>query len=293
MERLTLFNTRYGFDLPEIVGERNGIFADNGIDIQLIERGGDWEEARDKVVMGHKETMLQDRELDCYGTCEWGSIKRATQDGVKVIGSRRFTDLGYDIYTAPGSGLTSPEDLAGVEIAVNSQTGSHYAALEQLPAFMDRSQVCPEHFGKIADRFQALRSGEIEAAVLFEPYSSLAEYLGLERAHSLEARNAIMGHAAMSADTIERVRSALTAAADVINQDPQQYREDYIEMLRLEEESNPHLFDGVDVEEFRAQLTVPEYPGVTPVPDTRLQQTLDWMYENELIGTRSMDGLTP
>jgi len=36
MERLTLFNTRYGFDLPEIVGERNGIFADNGIDIQLI-----------------------------------------------------------------------------------------------------------------------------------------------------------------------------------------------------------------------------------------------------------------
>lgn len=293
MDDVTMFNTRYGFDLPEIVGARNGVFADNGIDLQLIERGGDWEEARNKVVMGHKESMLQDRELDCYGTCEWGSIKRATQDGVRVIGSRRFTDFGYDIFAAPDSGLSSPEDLAGVEIAVNSQTGSHYAALEQLPAFMDEDAVRATHFGKIADRFQALRAGEIEAAVLFEPYSSLAEFIGLDRVHTMEARNAIMGHASMSQDAIDRVLAALTASAELINQGPQQYRDDYIEMLRLEEESNPQLFDGVDVEAFREHLTVPEYPGVTPVPDDRLQQTLDWMYDNDLIGTRSMDGLTP
>lgn len=293
MDKLTMFNTRYGFDLPEIVGARNDIFADNGIDLQLIERGGDWEEARNKVVMGHKESMLQEEELDCYGTCEWGSLKRATQDGVRVIGSRRFTDFGYDIFTAPDSGISSPEGLAGVDIAINSQTGSHYAVVEQLPRFMDEDAVQVDHFGKIADRFQALRSGEIDAAVLFEPYSSFAEFIGLERAHTLEARNAIMGHASLSQDAIDRVLAALTASAEVINQDPQQYRDDYIEMLRLEERSNPQLFDGVDVEAFREQLTVPEYPGVTPVPDSRLEQTLDWMYENDLISTGSMDGLTP
>jgi NitT/TauT family transport system substrate-binding protein len=51
------------------------------------------------------------------------------------------------IFVAPESAYVRPEDLAGVPVVVGYHSGSHYAAVQALEAFLEASQINLNFFG--------------------------------------------------------------------------------------------------------------------------------------------------
>ncbi|MGI0490139.1 hypothetical protein ACN4EK_32685 [Pantanalinema rosaneae CENA516] len=123
--------------------------------------------------------------MNLFRACEEGNVRRAVDlaksgvNGCDVkISSLQPSRPVHAIITAPGSHIDRPAQLADVPVGVNFFAGSHFAAIRLLEGFVGRSRVNLLHYGGPASRFDAVLSGEVPAAVIMEPYISLAEKLG-------------------------------------------------------------------------------------------------------------------
>ena len=118
-------------------------------------------------------------DLEGYNKCEWGVIKRAA-DGERdgwILG-RRESVAAMAIVVRGDSNYHRLDDLSGVPISIQDQTGSHYMTLKMLEGFVDKGKMELRHDGGPAIRTRMLFNGEVEAATIMEPFISLAEKRG-------------------------------------------------------------------------------------------------------------------
>jgi NitT/TauT family transport system substrate-binding protein len=85
------------------------------------------------------------------------------------------------IFVAPASAYVSPEDLAGVPVAVGYHSGSHYAPVQALEPFLQASQINLKFSGLPTDGARLLVRGEVPVANLFGPQYYIAEQLGFRK----------------------------------------------------------------------------------------------------------------
>ena len=71
-----------------------------------------------------------------------------------------------------------PSSLANKPIAVQFHAGSHYTVLRLLEGYIPSEKIKLLHYGSPRYRFEALMSGEVDAAMLMEPWIALAEKNG-------------------------------------------------------------------------------------------------------------------
>jgi len=280
---LRLFHLPFSFMLPQRVASERGYFDAEGLDVELVERDRasiDW-----KYIPAEKN-LTTDYDVDLYPICKWESLKRTWDKGDgKVVAKGTFADQPYSVFVREDSAIETPTDLAGVPVGVNRRTGQEYTAIRALEAHVDPGDVELSHCGMPTDRLRALRDGEVEAVTLLEPQSTLAEHLGFRSVMTFENHMGIVGGGAVDDDVLEKFMRGYARAVADINADPEAYRGAYLDMLEAEDSAGvaPDLFTDVDMEELRADLTVPTYAVPELADGEELDGHLDWMKRRQLI----------
>lgn len=282
-ERTTvrLFHLPFSFMLPQRVASERGYFEDEGLQVELIER--DREDVEHKYIPA-EETLTGDYDVDLYPVCKWESLKRTwdMRDG-KVVAEGTFADQPYSVFTRPETDIREPADLAGISVAVNRRTGQEYTAIKALEAHLAPEDVVLEHHGMPTDRLRALQDGTVDAATLLEPHSTLAEKLGFERVMEFENHMGIVGGERLTGEILGKFMRAYRRAVEDVNENPENYRTLYLDMLEKDESVAPDLFEEIDVETVREEITVPKYETPELAEYDELREHLNWMKARGLV----------
>jgi len=267
--------------LPQKVAVERGYFEDRGLTVELLER--DRGDVRWKYIPG-EESLTNDYDVDVYPICKWESIKRTwDMDDGRIIAKGTFADQPYTIYVRPDSELTDPSDLANVPVGINRRTGQEYTVLRALEEHVPADEIELEHHGMPTNRLGALRNGDVEAVSLLEPQSTLAEALGFRPVLEFENHMGIVGADTVTEDVLERFVEGYTRATEEINENPAEYREAYLEMLELDAEVDPELFEAIDYDSLLADVEVPTYEPPKVADSEELHEQLSWMKRRDLI----------
>ena len=173
----------------------------------------------------------------------------------------------------PDSPHNYPGTLGNRPIAVQFHAGSHYVALRLLEGYLPGEKIKLVHCGSPKDRFEAMWTGEVDAALVMEPWISLAEKLGCKilcEGHYLGAENASDD---MDEETFAAINRAVEKAVDLFNADKRKYMHYMIDDPRHAETLKE--YGGLTSEDFH--LGRLRYVKPTPYTDEIVEDTYNWM----------------
>ena len=185
----------------------------------------------------------------------------------------------FAILAAPGSEVSSVEELKGVEIAVSNATIIEYVTDRLLenqgfgPGEIKKIEV-----KKMPIRMQMLLSGSVKAATLPEPLASIAAGKGAtvlisdsENSESLSQTVIVFRTQVLTErkEAVARFFKAYSRAVEAINTDPEQYRTLFVEKGRIP----PFLAD---------KYTIPRYPKPAPFSKALYDPVVTWLADKKL-----------
>jgi NitT/TauT family transport system substrate-binding protein len=208
------------------VAHKEGLFAKHGVAVEFIPVASAAE--RDQIIMaGQADGMINDPVSTALYNKEQTQVQTVRYAQVATPEQAMFR-----IMSAPRSNITTVDDLKGVEVGVSQGTVIEYITDRLLQA----EGLAPEEIKniavpKISDRMALLGSGELKAATLPEPLSSLAVQQGAtvivddtkhpEYSYStITFRKPVIDQ---NPDAIRAFLSAIDEATAVINANPDQY----------------------------------------------------------------------
>jgi NitT/TauT family transport system substrate-binding protein len=206
--------------LHEWVADERGYFAEEGLDHELQADGLSSQsrfgvhKADDvplDVRSGAFEDMQQGRACDVSSACHWAVNAAAAQDAGRMWGSA-YSLSPAGIFVAPDSRRTTPEDLAGVPVAVGYHSGSHYATIQGLEPFLAREDIALSYAGLPNDRVRLLLGGEVEAASVFGAQYYVLEQLGFRKLTDITFMMGSLVPAGVDEDDVHRYFRALKRA---------------------------------------------------------------------------------
>lgn len=255
--------------LPMVVAQQEGLFTKNGVTVEFIPVGSAPE--RDQLISaGQADAMVN----------ELASVMFLNQDQIQVQAVRFARTASPDqalfrILAAKDSGIQTAADLKGVPVGVSQATVIEYLTERLLQAEgLSGDEIKVVAIPKIPDRLALLGSGELKAAMLPEPFSTLAAQQGAtvvlddtlrpEYSFSLITfRKTVIDQRPQA---VRAFLAAIEEAVTLINANPQQYSS-----LMVDQKMVPAPL----AESFKA----PTYPlkGV-PTP-AQFDDTLTWVKE--------------
>lgn len=220
MQEIVISPNHGVFDLPEIVAIRDGLFERAGLSVRFADDDTAYDSSARDPFARRKEALFAADQADVFNLCEWGGIDRLERN-------RRQGRIAYlrPAVVAQGlvsfdPGLNEPHDLGGVAVGVNEFTGSHYTALHLLEGTLPRQEIVLRHIGAPDVRLAAVREGRVAAAMLMEPFLSLALARGGHLLGSYFYRGAQIIAPDLDADRRAAYIAAVNGAVDVINAAP-------------------------------------------------------------------------
>jgi NitT/TauT family transport system substrate-binding protein len=280
MKKLVLETTAPFQGLPELVADREGLFAKEGLQIEWVERESDDKSTHVDVntpkglnPFSSHGKMLEQGKADMYNACEWGNYCRVqdTQVGSRQVGRRGIVTYAA-IVVRPDSQVFTAQQLAGKTVGVPFYFGTHYLALHLLEGFMPREDIklCRTSNGS-RQRFDAMMRGEIEATTLTEPYVTLAEKKGCRTICEAFYHGTEVASDRVDAETYGAFNRAVREAVKRINADKAKYLSYFIDY---------HAKKDADIaaltpQDLRASRIVVCDPA--PIPLDEMQRTYDWL----------------
>jgi NitT/TauT family transport system substrate-binding protein len=276
------------FSLPWFVARDEGLFAAEGVEVELIEN----DDRRSQIaslnpviiedhrlipaVQGHTE--IDENKLDVFRACEWGQVRRSQDHLNGRIISKRAAIMTQAVFSAPGSRFTYPQTLRNQKIAVRYHHGSHYATLQALEGFLKRDEIKAVHLSH-TDGYEAVRRGEIAAVTLVEPWITVAEKEGFQRIVETHYTGSEIANPNVDPETWAAVNRAIRKAVRLINADKRKYLHYLIERLP------PQYARLITPDDFflpRLRFVDPE-----PYAPEEFQATYDWLVDWGLIAPNS------
>jgi hypothetical protein len=129
---------------------------------------------------GAYQTYEQGRDASVSCACHWTVNKAASAELGRLWGEC-YTVTPCGIFVAAGSAIKTPEDLGDVAVHVGYQSGSHYATIQALEAFIPADRIKLTFGGSPADRVDQLLDGSAAAATVFGAQYYLMEQLGFRK----------------------------------------------------------------------------------------------------------------
>jgi ABC-type nitrate/sulfonate/bicarbonate transport system substrate-binding protein len=171
------------FRLQEWVAEEKGYFTREELDYVFQEQvqatDGKIHDRGDKV--GAYQSLEAGRSADVSCACHW-TVDVAAAKGHGKLYPDVYSVAPAGIFVPADSPVKTPEDLAGVPIAVGYQSGSHYSSLQALEQYMPASTInLAFGDGMLFKRMEKLIAGDVQAAALFSGPYYFAEQLGFRK----------------------------------------------------------------------------------------------------------------
>ena len=222
---------------PFYLAISEGFFADEGLDVTAETASGGASQLA-SMVAGN---------LDLAYTNYVSAIQAAAQ-GLPIRIIRENNRSGpQGIYAAPGSGIESPEDLAGKRIAINSLNNVQQLTAE---AVLDSHGVDPDSLQFLElpppEQPAALEKGAVDAAWLVDPFVTQVEQSG--------AGTRIVS--AFEGPTEDFPVAGWTATAEYVQQNPN--------TVAAFDRALDRAFQLVDEQPEKIAETVPTYTKISP-----------------------------
>ena len=267
---------------------RDHTARDEGLEFEIITPGiktkFDWADPRSRdhhlVSSTNYQKAFEQGKADIYRACEWGQIRRTYDNPKGPIVARRPAMVYQTIFVRPDSPVNATIALAGKSVGVQFHQGSHYSSLAMLEGFIPRDQIRVVHSGTVQERYEALMSGETDAATLMEPWISLAHKNGCKEIVS----TFYQGTENASQDLDPQVwEAALRAVRKAVKLMQGENKRKYVHYM-LEEIP----------EKYAKQLTpadfyLPRLHYVDPAPYTKeeFERAYNWMVTWDLVGANA------
>ena len=280
MKVLKLESTAPFQGLPELVADKEGLFAKQGLTIEWVER------ETTPIIPAEKLTapdganpfvshgsLLEQGKADMYNACEWGNYCRVQDSSV---GSRQIGRRGIITYTAilvrEDSPAYTPQQLADVTVGVPFYFGSHYAAIQLLEGFLPRERISLQNASNSSKaRYESLMRGEVGATTLTEPYVTLAEKSGCRVICSTLYHGTEVATDNVDAQTYAAFNSAVREAVRRIKADKDAYLHYFID-YHAKRDLQIAALKPSDIPAGRIVVTAP-----APIPADELVRTHDWL----------------
>ncbi len=212
--------------LPVYVAQSEGHFAQAGLEVELVPVASAAE--RDQLMQaGRIDAMVNDTVSTLFYN------KEKTQIYVVRIARKAYPQAPqFFILASKDAGINRPQDLKGVEIAISQGTVIEYMT----DRILERAGLKPGEYRtvnipRIPDRLQALIEGRVKAAMLPDPFATLAIQQGAKVvADDREVQTISLSVLSFRAEVVEKnpevVRRFLQAwdqAVAAINANPGKY----------------------------------------------------------------------
>ncbi len=261
--------------LPIYVADAQGYFKSEGIMVEYVPAASAAE--RDQLMQaGQIDGMIN----DLISTVLYN---KETQKIAVVRFARTATpdSAQYSVLAAKGSGITKASDLKGVEVAISEGTVIAYVTdrLLQLEG-LQPADIKTTNVVKIADRMQLLNQGNLKAATMPDPYSSLALQNGAtvvvdDRAHN-ELGNSVLSFSTATLkakpNTVKKFLAALEKAVNDVNANPDQYAN-----VLTDKKLIPAPLAG--------KYKLPKFPAASVPTEAQFKDVEDWMTGKNLLKT--------
>lgn len=257
------------FTLPWEVAIQEGLFERAGYQVEIGPKNPGNTAA--ELFSRNKEVLFETGRVDAFNVCEWGAIKRTAVEGRerpgRILGFREsVTAMG--IVARKDAGILRPEDLAGVPVAVQDHTGSHYMAIHMMEGFVPDAEIRTVHVGGPLARLEALLEGRVQAATLMEPFLSYAEKDGY--LITLAYYNGLV--VAPEGFDVEKFRRLQAIAAEgvaLINANPRKYAPLLLNDLP------PHLRANMTLDDLHIERLL--YVPARPYSEVQYRRAAEWM----------------
>ena len=291
MKTLHLETTAPFQGLPELVADREGLFAKEGLSIvwKDVDAGVD-RSAQTHVLSPTNQNpfrshgrLLEQGQADMYNACEWGNYCRVQDSAVgsRQVGRRAIVTFAA-IAVRPDSPFYTPQQLANRKVGVPFYFGTHYLALHMLGGFLPRKEikVCSLSHGS-RYRFDMLMKGEVDATTLTEPYVSLAEKKGCRILCSSFYHGTEVAADRVDAETYAAFNRAVKEAVKRINANKRAYLQYFIDYHKAKDAEIGTLTVN-DLRESRLVVVDP-----APIPAEELQRTYEWLKSWDMLQATS------
>ncbi len=259
--------------LPIYVAQSQGYFAEEGLQVEFVPAASAAE--RDQLMQANQiDGMINDLV----------AVLLYNRDQVQIVIVRfartaSAEDPNYRILASGQSGITSVDGLRGVPIGVSEGTVIEYVTDRLLQAEgLQPEEIEIVAVPKIPDRLALLGSGELQAATLPDPLSSLALQAGAtliidDTAHPefgtsvLSFRKEIIDQ---SPDAVRGFLSALEKATAEVNADPGKWS-----AVLTENNLVPAPLIGT--------YQLPEFPSASVPSEAQYADALEWAVSRGLL----------
>ncbi len=259
--------------LPIYVADQEGYFKEQGIQVELVPFASALE----------RDTALQSGQIDGeINDLISAALLNKDGDGVRVVrvAMRATPDKAmFAILAASSSDIQSPADLAGVEIAVSTNTVIEYVTDQILTAEgLPSEDIAKTEVSKIPVRLELLDKGQVQAATLPEPLASLALKQGArlvvdDTTHPDVSQSVVSFRLKTLKDkpnTVKKFLAAYEKGVEALNSDPDKYYDLLIEKGRV-----PEPVQG--------SFTMPRFPPAEVTSEAEWQRVIDWMLTKGLL----------
>jgi NitT/TauT family transport system substrate-binding protein len=174
--------------LQEWVAEEKGYFADEGLDYEFLRSTqasaqpsvGSSDQAPLEVKRGAFEGLEAGRACEISSACHWAINMAAHGEHGRMWG-HAYSVTPAGLWVAPESDIKTPEDLAGVEVAVGYHSGSHFSAIQALEPFLAKDDIKLQFVGGPVDRCQLALDRRVQVANVFGTPSYVLEQQGFRK----------------------------------------------------------------------------------------------------------------
>jgi NitT/TauT family transport system substrate-binding protein len=281
MKTLNLETTAPFQGLPELVADREGLFAKEGLQVVWKDVDFNVDRSSSPDVMSPDKLnpfrshgrLLEQGQADMYNACEWGNYCRVqdTKVGSRQLGRRAIVTYAA-IAVRPDSPYFTMQQLAYKKVGVPFYFGTHYLALHMLSGFMPREAVtvCSLSHGS-RYRYDMLMKGEVEATTLTEPYVTYAEKQGCRILCAGFYHGTEVASDRVDAETYAAFNRAVREAVKRINANKRAYLQYFIDYHMTKDPEVGKLKAG-DLNESRLVCVDP-----APIPAEELERTYQWL----------------
>ncbi|HYE83038.1 MAG TPA: MetQ/NlpA family ABC transporter substrate-binding protein [Clostridia bacterium] len=253
--------------IPMIIADEKGYFEKEGIDINIQS----FKSAKDR------DAAFQSGNLDGI-ICDEVAVVLYRNAGIdiKITGA---TDGDFMLIANPASGIKSISEMKGKSVAISEKTCIEYT----LDTLLVKNALSPEDVQKsivpaIPTRLEMLRTNKVDAALLPEPFSTLALKDGGVFLSSANEAGIYTSVTAFSQEAIDNKSAEIKAFFKAYNQGV-----DYINSTPISEYEATIIKTVGYPEDMKGKIELPEFrknilPGAADI-----KAVIDWARENNLL----------